>query len=183
MNITTLFIMAVALSMDAFAVSVSSSLKGLTPNLSNKLKISASFGFFQMATTIIGYFLAGLFSKYIIIYSNYIAFILLTLIGIKMIKESMSEEDSDISLSLIGLLILSIATSIDSLASGISFAFLNINIFSAGIMIGITTFLLSFLGTAFGNYLGNKFKKQSELAGGLIIIAIGIKILIEHLIT
>jgi putative Mn2+ efflux pump MntP len=131
---------------------------------------------------LIGYFLGTQFESYITFIDHWIAFILLTIIGIKMIKESRScSTDLTPAFTLGNLLILSIATSIDALAVGITFAFLHVNILPAIAIIGITTFILSFIGVRIGNLCGLSFKSKAEMLGGIILIAMGLKILLEHL--
>lgn len=188
MSFFTLIITAVALSMDAFAISISVSLAGYCEDIKSKFIIPFSFGFFQMIMPILGYFTASLFAKQIMALDHYIAFILLAFIGVKMIIEASDSNSAEENkkykdMTISKLITFSIATSIDALAAGISFAFLNINIFTSSTIIGIITFMLCFIGIKFGRYLGEKFKTSAELLGGLILIIIGLKILIEHLIN
>ncbi len=183
LGIVELFILAVGLSMDAFAVSVC---KGLALNkitVKNAAIVGMWFGGFQALMPAIGYFLGVQFKDYITSIDHWIAFILLCLIGVNMIKESFSkdEEGEDASLEIKTMLLLAIATSIDALAVGVTFAFLNVNILYAVIFIGITTFALSMAGVKIGNVFGMKYKSKAEIVGGLILILLGIKILLEHL--
>ncbi|MBI4744030.1 MAG: manganese efflux pump [Actinobacteria bacterium] len=184
MDIITILFIAVGLSMDAFAVSVTSgfTIKNLKTN--HAFKIAVSFGLFQAIMPTIGW-LAGLSLRdFISNIDHWIAFGLLSAIGFKMIFESvtMKSEDKEINpLNIYVLLVLSIATSIDALAVGLSLSFLKIFIITPVIMIGTVTFLFSFAGVFIGNKFGHFFENKIELAGGLILIVIGVKILIEHL--
>jgi len=170
--------------MDAFAVSITNEITIKHQRINNALKIGIFFGSFQALMPLIGW-LAGLrLRDFISGFDHWVAFGLLSLIGGKMIYESTKiGDDKEIrSLNLFVLLLLSIATSIDALAVGLSFAFLKISIATPIIVIGIVTFILSFLGVLVGNRLGHFFEKKMEIVGGLILIGIGIKILIEHLL-
>lgn len=190
MSILTIILTGIGLSMDAFAVSLS---KGfcLRKNIfRNAFKISIFFGISQAIMPLIGWLCGIYFESYIKFIDHWIAFILLSLLGGKMIYESIKEDNSETSVECsleeeeIGnknLLILAVATSIDALAVGISFAFLSINIMTAIIIIGIVTFIICFIGVYIGKALGNVLKKYSEILGGVILIFIGLKILIEHL--
>ena len=187
MHITQIFLIALGLSMDAFAVSVCA---GLTmPKITAKkaLIVGAYFGVFQAVMPFAGYMLASQFSGHIAAFGDWIAFILLSFIGGKMIAQSFKKEDravapkSDESYLRPGhMLPLAIATSIDALAVGISFAFLEVNIMSAAPYIGIITFALSVAGVKIGNAFGMKFRSKAEFAGGAILILMGVKILLEH---
>jgi putative Mn2+ efflux pump MntP len=170
--------------MDAFAVSITNGITIKHQRINNALKIGIFFGSFQALMPLIGW-LAGLrLRDFISGFDHWVAFGLLSLIGGKMIYESTKiGDDKEIrSLNLFVLLLLSIATSIDALAVGLSFAFLKISIATPIIVIGIVTFMLSFLGVLVGNKLGHFFENKMEILGGLILIGIGIKILIEHLV-
>lgn len=188
MSIIELILIAIGLSMDAFAVSVC---KGLAVNkikLKNYITIGLWFGGFQALMPAIGYFLGASFEKYITSIDHWIAFILLLLIGGNMIKEAVAKEDECCgcnecdSFGAGSLFVLAIATSIDALAVGITFAFLikevTQMIFAVS-LIGITTFLLSAVGLGAGNVFGTKYKSKAEFAGGVILIGIGLKILLE----
>jgi putative Mn2+ efflux pump MntP len=184
MNMITILFIAFGLAMDAFAVSITNGITIKHQRINNALKIGIFFGSFQALMPLIGW-LAGLrLRDFISGFDHWVAFGLLSLIGGKMIYESTKiGDDKEIrSLNLFVLLLLSIATSIDALAVGLSFAFLKISIATPIIVIGIVTFMLSFLGVLVGNRLGHFFEKKMEIVGGLILIGIGIKILIEHLI-
>lgn len=182
MSIVEIFILAVGLSMDAFAVSICKglSVRKLYPR--HSLITGLYFGGFQAGMPLIGYFLGTQFKSLITSIDHWIAFILLGLIGANMIRESFGEPDElNESFSPSTMLPLAIATSIDALAVGVTFAFLNVNVASSVSIIGITTFILSAAGVRIGNVFGAKFKSKAELAGGIVLVLIGIKILIEHL--
>lgn len=183
MSLLSLFVLAVGLSMDAFAVSICKGLAMQKITLKKACIVGLWFGGFQALMPFIGYILGSQFEQYITAIDHWIAFILLGLIGVSMIKEALSkeEEEADDSLSLKTMFILAVATSIDALAVGITFAFLQVNIIPAVCFIGITTFILSAIGVKVGNIFGTKYKSKAELAGGIILIVIGTKILLEHL--
>jgi len=184
MNIISIIFIAFGLAMDAFAVSITSGITIKSLKINNALKIAAFFGLFQAIMPIIGW-LAGLsFREIISDVDHWIAFGLLFLIGCKMIYESskMEVDNNKINpLNLYVLLMLSIATSIDALAIGLTLSFLNVSIILPSIIIGTITFLLSVIGVYFGNKFGHYFERKIEMVGGFILIGIGIKILIEHL--
>jgi len=172
--------------MDAFAVSLCKGLKMQRINHRHALIISLFFGGFQALMPLIGWFLGSQFQKSIAAYDHWVAFGLLAFVGIKMIVESINgtneEEDcSNDHIDLRDLVILASATSIDALAVGISFAFLDVKIVAAVLLIGVVTFTLSYIGVALGNRFGSRYKSKAELVGGVILILIGIKILAEHL--
>ncbi len=184
MDTLTLLLIAFGLSMDAFAVSISNGMTIRQQRTNHAIRIGLFFGFFQALMPLLGWS-AGLSLRDLISgVDHWIAFGLLSLIGCKMIYESMKmdgQKKEVPTLSLPMLLMLSIATSIDALAVGISFALLNISIVTPIIVIGTVTFILSFLGVLIGNKAGHFFERNIEVIGGLILIGIGIKILIEHL--
>ncbi len=182
MSLFELFLIAVALSMDAFAVSVCKGLSMRRMNLRHALIIGLYFGGFQALMPALGYVLGVRFQDAITAYDHWIAFILLGLIGGNMIKESLTpEEDScDASVAFKDMVILALATSIDALAVGVTFAFLRVPILPAVSFIVVTTFLLSIAGVKVGNIFGAKYKAKAEFAGGVILILMGIKILVEH---
>lgn len=183
MSLLTLFITAVGLSMDAFAVSVCKGLAIKKIDLKKTCIVGLWFGGFQAIMPLFGYLLGNRFKQYVEAIDHWIAFALLVLIGINMIKEALSkdEEKADDSLSFKTMLLLAVATSIDALAVGITYAFLQVDIVPAVSFIGITTFTLSAIGVKVGNVFGLKYKSRAELAGGVILILIGTKILLEHL--
>lgn len=183
MGFVELFAIAVGLSMDAFAVAVCKGLSFKKTTVKNTVTVALWFGFFQAAMPLVGYFLGIGFKDYITAIDHYVTFILLGLIGANMIKESFGKDSdkSDADISFRAMLPLAVATSIDALAVGITFSFNNAKIVPAVSLIGIVTFLLSALGVKIGNVFGIKYKSKAELIGGIILIAIGVKILIEHL--
>lgn len=185
MGIWELLVIAIGLSMDACAVAICKGLSMQKMNYRQAAATGAFFGGFQALMPLAGYLLGTQFKDYITSIDHWIAFILLAAIGINMIKESRSDqcENFGTGFNLKNMTMLSLATSIDALAVGVTFAFLQVNILPAVLLIGITTFLLSFLGVKIGNVFGVRFKSKAELAGGIILIAMGMKILIEHLFS
>ena len=183
MTLFNLFLIAVGLSMDAFAVSVCKGLAMEKAPLKKAAVAGAWFGSFQALMPLIGYLLGSRFEKYITRIDHWIAFILLALIGINMIKEAFSKEEEKASSTMYfkEMFLLAVATSIDALAVGITFAFLRVDILPAVSLIGITTFLLSTAGVKAGNLFGSRYKSKAELAGGILLILMGTKILLEHL--
>lgn len=184
MSLLELFITAVALSMDAFAVAICKGLSTQKLKFKHYLIIGAWFGGFQALMPTFGYLLGSSFAKYITSFDHWIAFGLLVIIGANMIKEAFSKEDNNenSSFAFKTMLVLAIATSIDALAVGVTYALLpDINIVAAVVFIGITTFILSAIGLKVGNIFGLKYKSKAEIAGGVILILMGIKILLEHL--
>lgn len=184
MGLVELFLIAVGLSMDAFAVSVC---KGLAMKKCTWTKagiVGLYFGVFQAGMPVIGYLLGVQFKDIITSIDHWIAFILLGIIGANMLKEAFDEEDEnecDEALDVHTMVGLAVATSIDALAVGVTFAFLQVKIIPAVCFIGATTFLLSVAGVKIGNVFGSRYKKRAEIAGGIILILLGAKILIEHL--
>ena len=184
MNLSATILLAFGMSMDAFAASIG---KGATlhkPKFSEAVRTGLIFGAIETLTPLVGWGLGMLASQFILEWNHWIAFILLSLIGINMIKEGKEEKENEVnihSISFKDILLLAIATSIDALAVGVSFAFLKVNLWIATTTIGITTFVLSFICVLFGKTLGNLFEKYAEYMGGSILILLGIKILIEHL--
>ncbi|MDI3472384.1 MAG: manganese efflux pump family protein [Thermotogaceae bacterium] len=176
-----ILIIAFALSMDAFAVSTIVGLNCSTKRRSYEaFRVAAHFGFFQFIMPLIGYFAGKNFLMVIKNYDHWVAFGLLTFIGVHMIFESRESEEIKIPNEW-KLLFLSLATSIDAFAAGLGFAVLRISIFLPCVIIGITTFTLSFVGVGFGYYIGRKVSSYAEIFGGLTLIGIGLKILIEHI--
>ena len=182
MGLFELFVLAVGLSMDAFAVSVC---KGLSLGKITKKHMclaGAWFGGFQALMPLIGYFAGRFFADYITKYDHWIAFILLVIIGGSMIKEAFGEEEEmDNSMDAKSMFILAVATSIDALAVGVTFAFLKVAIIPAVTFIGVITFVCSAAGIKIGSIFGAKYKAKAEIAGGVILVLIGLKILIEGL--
>ncbi len=184
MGIAELLLLAVGLSMDAFAVAVCKGLSMEKISIKNMCIVGGWFGGFQALMPLIGYLLGTTFEKYITAIDHWAAFILLGLIGANMIKESFSkdEEKADGSLGFRPMLTMAIATSIDALAIGITFALLpDVSIVPAVLAIGVITFLLSAVGVKAGAVFGMKYKSKAEFAGGVILILLGTKILLEHL--
>ena len=183
MDLLTLLTLAVGLAMDAFAVSICKGLAMREKVLKKGIIVGLWFGGFQALMPTIGFFLGTQFKDQITSIDHWIAFVLLGLIGINMVKEALSNdvEQADDSIAVKEMFMLAVATSIDALAVGITFAFLNVHIVSAASMIGVCTFLISFAGVKIGNIFGTKYKSKAELAGGIILILLGFKILFEHL--
>ena len=184
MGVAELIILAVGLAMDAFAVSICKGLAMKKTGIKECAIVGLWFGGFQAAMPLIGYFLGKAFEKYITSLDHWIAFILLGLIGAMMIKESFEkdEDEADASLSAKTMVVMAIATSIDALAIGISFGVLpDVNITLAVALIGIITLALCMVGVKVGNIFGAKYKSKAEFAGGIILVLLGTKILIEHL--
>ncbi len=188
MDYLDIFFIGVGLSMDAFAVSV---VKGLSMKKIEKfftLLLAVCFGGFQGIMPILGYFLSSNTIKSLYKYSYIFVFVILAIIGINMIRESLEGDDEDKKAKnkCVELLLLGIATSIDALAVGLSFGIMgndfNISIFLSALLIGCTTFVLSIIGVLLGKMFGMKLKKYSEIAGGIILILIGLKVLLEHYI-
>lgn len=184
MGILELLILAVGLSMDAFAVSICKGLAMKKAAWKSQLCCGAWFGGFQALMPLIGYFLGSLFIDAISAIDHWIAFALLAIIGINMLREALNgeEETTDADLSVKTMFLMAVATSIDALAVGISLAMAGVsNIFMAVLLIGVTTFVLSAVGVRVGNVFGSRYEKKAELMGGVILILLGIKILLEHL--
>lgn len=184
MTLFSLFLIAVGLSMDAFAVSVCKGLAMRQMSWKNALITGLYFGGFQALMPSLGYLLGVNFKNAITSIDHWIAFILLCIIGINMIREALSKEEEECpsdDMSVRTMMMLSVATSIDALAIGVTFAFLDVQIVPAVSFIGCTTFLLSFVGVKVGNTFGTRYKSKAELVGGIILIGMGLKILIEHL--
>lgn len=192
MNIIELFIIAVGLSMDAFAVAVCKGLSMKKINIGKSAVVGLYFGIFQAVMPLIGYFLGIQFHVIINSVDHWIAFVLLALIGGNMVRESlkkddeavidsMAEEVAEDPLNFKNMIMLSIATSIDALAVGVTFAFLDVNIAPAVSIIGSVTFILSMVGVKIGNVFGNIYKLRAEFTGGVILVLMGAKILLEHL--
>lgn len=185
MDIITILLISFGLAMDAFAVAIANGFSIKKLKINHALRIALFFGLFQAFMPVIGWSLGLGFRDLISEVDHWIAFGLLSIIGIKMIIESRElreEEKETRTLSLYALLFLSVATSIDALAVGFSLSLLNVSIITPAIIIGIVTFLLSFSGVFIGNRFGHFLESKIEVAGGLILILIGLKILVEHLV-
>ena len=178
-----LLLIGVGLSMDAFAVSICKGLAMRRVNKKQAFVIGLFFGGFQALMPAIGYILGAQFQEAIASIDHWIAFVLLALIGGNMIHEALDndEEEADASLDVKTMFLLAVATSIDALAIGITFAFLKVNIIPAVCFIGIVTFIISFAGVKIGNVFGARYKNKAEIVGGDILILLGLKILLEHL--
>lgn len=183
MSYIEIILVALGLSMDAFAVAVCKGLAIKKINFKQMLIVGLWFGGFQALMPALGYILGTTFSQYIDTFDHWIAFGLLCIIGINMIREAFSKEEDkdDDSLGFRTMLLMAIATSIDALAVGVTFAFLHVNLLIAVLAIGVITLVVSCVGVKIGNVFGVKFKKPAELVGGGILILLGIKILLEHL--
>lgn len=183
MSLWELLVIAVGLSMDAFAVSVCKGLSVQKVKPKHYLIVAAYFGGFQALMPLLGYLLGVRFEAMVANVDHWIAFVLLGLIGANMVRESRAgEEKLDDSFTVSTMLILAVATSIDALAIGVTFAFLGVNIVEAIILIGITTGIISGVGLKIGNVFGSRYKSKAEMAGGIVLILMGIKILIQHLL-
>ena len=183
MSLMELFLIAVGLSMDAFAVSVCKGLSVRKATVKHALCVGLYFGGFQALMPLVGYLLGTQFESFITSVDHWIAFVLLSFIGGNMIREALSgeEEKLDDSFSFRTMITLAVATSIDALAMGVTFAFLRVNIVPAVLFIGATTFVLSAAGLKVGNVFGAKYKSRAELFGGVVLVLMGLKILLEHL--
>lgn len=183
MNLITIILISLGLSMDCFAVAVTSGAKEKKQSIFNVLKASTSFGLFQAFMPILGWTLGNGFRGFISAVDHWIAFLLLATIGVKMIYEALKgDKDSNIDLlSSRVLLALSVATSIDALIVGMSLAFIDVNVAFPSMIIGIVAFVITFLGFYAGKSLNFLFKNKIEIIGGFVLIGIGIKVLIEHL--
>lgn len=184
MSIWELIAIAVGLSMDAFAVAVCKGLALKKIRLTHALAVGLWFGAFQALMPLIGFFLGAQFKDAIAAYDHWVAFVLLALIGGNMIREAAFEkekEETDAALSPRSMLPLAVATSIDALAVGVTFAFLDVNVGPSVILIGVTTCVLSMIGVKLGSLFGAKYEKKAQILGGVILILLGVKILLEHL--
>jgi Predicted membrane protein len=183
MGIAELLILAIGLSMDAFSVSICQGLCTNKFSYRTALLCGLWFGGFQALMPVIGYFLGIQFESFIVSIDHWIAFGLLVLIGSNMIREAFLPDDkeSNCSLNPKNMFVLAVATSIDALAVGITFAFLQVNIWLAVLIIGLTTFAFSAIGSKIGNTFGSNYQSKAEITGGVILILIGLKIFLEHL--
>lgn len=183
MGVVEIIIIGFSLAMDAFAVSLSKGLASGKYKIKNSIICGIWFGGFQMLMPLIGCFLGEKFASSIQAFDHWIAFILLALIGSNMLKEAFSddEEEAGASYSIRAMFPLAVATAIDALAVGITFAFLGVNIWLAVAIIGAITFITSGLGVKIGSIFGEKYAKRAEIAGGILLILMGLKILVGHL--
>ena len=183
MELFEIIVIGIGLAMDAFAVSICKGLSMKKIDWKKAIIIALYFGIFQALMPVLGYFLGSAFSSFVQSVDHWIAFILLAIIGGNMIKDSTDDEveKRNDKVDVKTMLLLAIATSIDALAVGVTFAFFEVNLLLSISIIGIITFVLSFLGVIIGNKFGDKFQNRAELAGGIVLIIIGLKILLEHL--
>lgn len=184
MDFLTLLGIGIALSMDAFSVSICKGLATKKFSIKTAIICGIWFGGFQALMPLIGFCLGAQFERLIVNIDHWIAFGLLLLIGANMIREAVAEDESEKPDSTTGfktMFLLAVATSIDALAVGVSFACLQVNIWISILIIGVTTFIFSFGGVAIGNFFGSRYSKPAEITGGVILILIGTKILLEHL--
>ena len=183
MGILEILLVSIGLAMDAFAVSICKGLSMKKMNWKNAIIVGLYFGIFQGVMPVIGYFLGSTFESFVTQIDHWIAFGLLGFIGINMLKEAFfkDSENCNDSVDFKTMIILAIATSIDALAIGITFAFLKVNVILAATMIGVLTFIISLFGVKIGNKFGDKYERKAETVGGLILIFMGIKILLEHI--
>jgi putative Mn2+ efflux pump MntP len=183
MGIIEIIAISIGLAMDAFAVSICKGLSMKKMNYKNAVIIGLYFGTFQALMPVIGYFLGKGFEHIITEIDHWIAFILLAVIGINMIREIFKKDDDERNdkIDFKTMIILAIATSIDALAVGITFAFLKVDLILSISLIGLITFILSLIGVKIGNVFGDKYEKKAQIFGGIILILLGLKILLEHL--
>ncbi len=183
MKIWEIILIAIGVSMDAFAVSICKGLASKDKPLKTASTCGVWFGAFQFLMPVIGFFIASIFAGFIESFDHWIAFVLLSIIGGNMLKEAFSKEQEEVSneLSFLKMFLFAIATSIDALAVGVTFALLKVNIWVCAGIIGAFTFVFSFVGAIIGRKVGEKFKNKAEIFGGIILILLGLKILIEHL--
>lgn len=184
MSFVELLFISIGLAMDAFAVSVGKGLSVAKLKPGHYVSVSLWFGIFQALMPLGGFFLGVSFADKVQAYDHWIAFVLLGLIGANMVKEALSKDNGnshDSSFAFVSMMLLAIATSIDALAVGVSFAFLDVDIWTSVLVIGVVTALCSAVGLKIGNIFGLKYKSRAELFGGIILICIGVKILVEHL--
>lgn len=178
-----ILLIGIGLSMDAFAVSICKGLACSKVSARHMITAGVWFGGFQMLMPLLGYFVGRSFAHYIESFDHWIAFILLAAIGANMIREALTggDEDENDSFAPLTMLLMAVATSIDALAAGLTFAFLRVNIWGAVLVIGVTTFIFSAAGVKIGSVFGSIFRKRAEIAGGVILIIIGLRILLTHI--
>lgn len=186
MDFTTIILLGIGLSMDAFAVSISSGTNMVKVRLKWVLIISLAFGGFQALMPALGYGFTGVLAKYITEYGHFVALIILSILGVKMMVEALkhkseTEEEKNIELSILSVVILAIATSIDAFAAGVSLRALNISIILPVVTIGLITFVFSYIGVYIGKKVGEIIKHRVEFAGGLILVLIGLKIFLSSM--
>lgn len=182
MSFIDILFTGVGLSMDAFAVSICKGLMIREKIYVKAIVVGLYFGFFQMIMPLVGFYLGSIFNSSIFNYGYWISFFTLSFIGFNMIRDADNEENSNDSISFVTMIPLAIATSIDALTIGFTFSFFKIDIIMSVIVIGIITFFVSFVGVFMGNVFGSSYRKKSQILGGLILLLISFKIIIEHLI-
>ena len=186
MNIIEMLLLAVGLSMDAFAVAVCKGLAMGKADIKRMCIVGLWFGSFQALMPALGYLLGSTFASYIQSIDHYVSFALLAFIGGNMVKEALTDKgknEADSSLSFTVMLMMALATSIDALAAGVGFAFMKINVLVTVLFIGIITFILSFIGVKAGSLFGMGCKKKAEICGGVILILLGLKMLLEGILV
>jgi len=185
LNIFSLFLLAAALAMDAFAVAICIGVTVPKFRIKNAIIVGLYFGLFQAAMPLIGYYVGDVFAERITFYDHFIVFALLIFLGGKMIGESFRKDDGikkEVSLGFVAMVPLAFATSIDALAAGVSFAFSRVNIVPVVILIGVITFIFSAVGVKIGGIVGVKFKSKAEFAGGIVLILLAVHALVEGII-
>lgn len=182
MTLLEILLIAIGLAMDAFAVSICKGISLKKMNWKKAIIIALYFGIFQALMPIVGYMVGSAFELFVTKVDHWIAFALLTIIGANMLKEAFAKDTDNLNenVDFKTMIILAIATSIDALAVGITFAFLQANIVISSAIIGIVTFIISIIGVKIGNKFGDKYERNAEVVGGFILIFMGIKILLEH---
>ena len=187
MGIVELFLIAIGLSMDAFAVSIGKGLSVASVKPRHVMSVGCWFGGFQALMPLLGYLLGTSFAAIVESVDHWIAFVLLGIIGFNMIRESCSnrccDDASGPNFSVRTMSFMAVATSIDALAVGVSFSFFDVDIITAVVIIGVVTFIMSAIGLKIGNLFGCRYKSRAEFAGGMILILLGVKILLEHLLS
>ena len=181
MSLLELIIIAISLAMDAFTVSMMYGISMPEKNIKKQSFIAFYFGFFQALMPYLGYHLGCVFSKKVQAYDHYVAFIFLMMVGISMLKDAFNNEETVYHFHFFDLTILAIATSIDDFSIGITFAFLNVSLYQSIMIIGGITFLLCFIALQIGRYLNNKFQNKALIFGGIVLILMAFKTLLEHL--
>lgn len=187
MGLVELFLIAIGLSMDAFAVSVGKGLSVASVKPRHVFSVGVWFGGFQALMPLLGFLIGIGFASFVQHVDHWIAFVLLSIIGLNMIKESRSkgccDDASSPDFSMRTMFMMAVATSIDALAVGVSFSFFDVDIMTAVVIIGVVTFIMSAIGLKIGNLFGCRYKSRAEFAGGMILILLGVKILLEHLLS
>ena len=185
MNIIDIILLAAGEAMDASVVSMAKGTATRRLRLQHYISVGVWFGGFQSLMTLAGYFIGAHFAHVVKSYGHWVAFVLLLFVGAEMIMSAFSKDETkgDTKYSVIPMFFMAVATSIDAFAVGVSFAFIDVDIWLASILIGIITFLFSIAGLKIGNIFGNRYKMSAELTGGIILIALGVKILLEHLLS